>query len=193
MPTILPRRVFVDESMSDRAQDSRAYILGATICQTADLSTVRQEIAGLRLRGQRKVHWREESDKRRRQIVELIARLPLEHVAVVRHGRPGDRPERRRRHAMERLLYELDQADVRDITFESRDSRNDSRDIEMLNAIRSRGVVSLDLQISHVGGRDDAMLWVADALCGVTVKQRTGDITYRETIQARSTVRIIEI
>ncbi len=94
---------------------------------------------------------------------------------------------------MERLLYELDQADVRDITFESRDSRNDSRDIEMLNAIRSRGVVSLDLQISHVGGRDDAMLWVADALCGVTVKQRTGDITYRETIQARSTVRIIEI
>jgi hypothetical protein len=100
--------------MSDRAQDSRAYILGATICQTADLSTVRQEIAGLRLRGQRKVHWREESDKRRRQI-------------------------------------------------------------------------------SHVGGRDDAMLWVADALCGVTVKQRTGDITYRETIQARSTVRIIEI
>jgi hypothetical protein len=139
------------------------------------------------------VHWREESDKRRRQIVELIARLPLEHVVVVRNGHPDDRPERRRRHAMERLLHKLDQADVRDVTFESRDSHNDNRDIEMLNAIRSRGAVSLDLQISHVGGRDDAMLWVADALCGVTVKQRTGDITYRETIQARSTVRIIEI
>ena len=57
---------------------------------------MRQKIVGLRLQGQRKVHWREESD---------------------------------------------------------------NRDIEMLNAIRSRNVVSLDLQISHVGGSDDAMLY----------------------------------
>jgi hypothetical protein len=135
VPTIFPRRAFVEESMSDGARDSRAYILGATICQTADLSTVRQEIAGLRLQGQRKVHWREESDKRRRQIVELIARLPLEHVVVVRNGHPDDRLERRRRHAKERL-HELDQADVRDVTFEYTDSHNDNRDIEMLNAIR---------------------------------------------------------
>jgi hypothetical protein len=47
--------------------------------------------------------------------------------------------------------------------------------------------------MNHAGGRDDAMLWVADALCGVTVKQRTGDTTYLRTIRARSTVRTIEI
>jgi hypothetical protein len=37
------------------------------------------------------------------------------------------------------------------------------------------------------------MLWVPDALCGVTVKQRTGDHTYLEAIQAQSTIRIIGI
>jgi hypothetical protein len=179
--------------MSDRTRDARAYILAATICQTADLPTVRQEVAGLRLKGQQKLHWRDESDKRRRQIAEFIALLPLEHVVVIRNAHPDDRPERRRRHAMERLLHELDQADVKDVTFESRDSHSNNRDREMLNAYRSRRVVSLGLRISHVGGRDDAMLWVADVLCGVTVKQRTGDVTYLEAIQARSFVRIIEI
>jgi hypothetical protein len=145
------------------------------------------------LKGQHKVHWHNESDKRRRQITEFIALLPLEHMVIIRNGHPDDRPERRRRHAMECLLYELDQADVRQIAFEARDSRNDNRDREMLNAIRSRRVVSLDLRISHVGGRDDPMLWVADALCGVTVKQRTGDKTYLESIQKRSAIQIIEI
>ena len=179
--------------MSDRNRDARAYILAATICQAADVSALRQEVAGLRLKGQQKLHWRDESEKRRRQIVEFLALLPLEHLVLVRNGHPDDRPERRRRHAMERLLYELDQAKVREVTFEARDRHNNNRDREMLNAFRSRRVVSLDLRTSHVGGRDDAMLWVADAVCGVTVKQRTGDVTYLEAIQARSAVRIIEI
>jgi hypothetical protein len=112
--------------MSDKARDARAYILAATICLTADLSSVREEVTGLRLKGQRKVHWRDESDKRRRTITECIALLPLEHVVVVRAGHPADCQERRRRHAMERLLHELDRADVKEVTFESRDSRNDS-------------------------------------------------------------------
>ena len=179
--------------MSDRTRDACAYILAATICQTTDLPTLRQKVASLRLKGQQKVHWRDESDKRRRQIAEFIALLPLEHVVVVRKGHPDDGPERRRRHAMERLLYELDQANVRDVAFESRGSRNDNRDRDMLDALRARKTVSPGLRMRHVGGRDDAMLWVADAVCGVTVKQRTGDVTYLEAIQARSAVRIIEI
>lgn len=179
--------------MSDRTQDARAYILAATICRTADLSIVRQEVAGLRLKGQLKLHWRDESDKRRRQIAEFIALLPLEHVVVVRNGHPDDRPERRRRHAMEWLLHELDQADIRDVAFESRGSHNDSRDRDMLDALRARKTVSPGLRMRHVGGRDDAMLWVPDALCGVTVKQRTGDRTYLEAIQAQSTIRMIGI
>jgi hypothetical protein len=179
--------------MSDRIRDARAYILAATICETADLSSVRQEVSGLRLKGQQKVHWRDESDKRRRQIAEFIALLPLEHAVVVRNGHPDDRPERRRRQAMERLMHELDQARVKDVTFESRDDRNDVRDRDMLDALRARKTISPDLRMNHIGGRDDAMLWVADALCGVTVKQRTGDITYLQTIRARSNVRIIEI
>jgi hypothetical protein len=179
--------------MSDRVRDACAYILAATVCQTADLSILRQEVAGLRLKGQQKVHWRDESDKRRRQIAEFIALLPLEHIVIVRNGHPDDRPERRRRQAMERLMHELDQTGIRDVTFESRDDRNDSRDRYMLDALRARKAISLDLRVNHVGGRDDALLWVADALCGVTVKQRTGDITYLQTIRAQSTVRTIEI
>lgn len=69
----------------------------------------------------------------------------------------------------------------------------DNRDRDMLDALRARKTVSPGLRMRHVGGRDDAMLWVPDALCGVTVKQRTGDRTYLEAIQAQSTIRIIGI
>jgi hypothetical protein len=55
----------------------------------------------------------------------MIAAAPLLHLVVVRDGQPGEKPERRRRHCLERLLHELDQLSVGTVTFESRGSKDD--------------------------------------------------------------------
>ena len=66
---------------------------------------------------------------------------------VVRDGRPGEKPERRRQHCMERLLYELDFLDVESVTFESHGPKDDKRDRTMLDALRSKKMVSPTLML----------------------------------------------
>ena len=89
------------------------------------------------------------------------------HVVVVRDGQPGEKPERRRRHYMERLLYELDSLDIDSVTFESRGPKDDKR--------------------------DEPTLWIADAVCGTVVQFRTGDVTYLEAIRAQAELRMLSI
>jgi hypothetical protein len=44
---------------------------------------------GLRSRGQIKVRWRDESTTRRRHIAVAVAESPLQHLVVIRDGRPN--------------------------------------------------------------------------------------------------------
>lgn len=182
---------FLDESQSDRARDPFCYVLAAGICAPADIDAARAGMERLRLRGQRKVHWRDESARRRRQVTAGIAALPLQHVVVVRDGRAGETAERRRRHCLERMLYELDQLGIETAIFESRGPADDRRDRAMLDALRARQVVSPELRMAHVPGPKDPMLWVPDAVCGAITHQRTGDPQYAELLARR--LRIVTI
>lgn len=124
------------------------------------------------------MHWRDESDKRRHLVTEGVAALPLQHVVVIRDGRDSESVERRRRHCLERMLFELDALRIGIATFESRGSADDKRDRDMLDALRARKIVSKDLRIAHTPGRKDALLWVPDVVCGAVTQQRTGDGSY---------------
>lgn len=152
-----------------------------------------QSGTGLRLKGQHKLHWRDEGEKRRQEITETIAAAPLRHLIVVRDGQPGEKPERRRRHCLERLLCELDQVGVGTVTFESRGPKDDKRDRSMLDALRAKKVVATDLRMEHVAGPREALLWVADAVCGAVVQSRTGETVYLEIIQASVEIQVIVI
>ena len=184
---------FVDESQSQAERDPHTYVLAAAVCDVSSVAAARAAIIGLQLRGQRKVHWRNEDDKRRQLIIETVASVPLRHVVVVRDGRPGERPERRRRHCLERLLYELDQLAVLTVTFESRGRKDDQRDRVMLDTLRARRVVAGALRIEHVQGPREAMLWVPDAVCGAIVRERLGEPVYVQTLQASVQLRLIVI
>lgn len=184
---------FLDESQSDRQRDPNSYLLAAAVCSPEVLAPARDAISALKLRGQVKLHWRSESDKRRRLIAEAVAGLPLDHLVVVRDGRPGERTERRRRHCLEQMLYELDQLKVATATFESRGPKDDRRDRQMLDALRTQHYVSAHLQITHMAGPREPMLWIADAVCGAVVQHRVGDSSCLDTVRRDQYVRIIEI
>jgi hypothetical protein len=184
---------FLDESQSYRDLDPDTYVLAASVCGPAMLQPARDTISSLRLRGQRKLHWRDESGPRRQLITDTIAEMPLEHVIVVRDGRTSERPERLRRHCMERMLYELDQLAVATATFESRGRADDGRDRAMLDALRARKMITSELRIAHQRGHEEALLWVADAVCGAVTQQRVGNSGYLKTIVDQVRVQVIGI
>lgn len=184
---------FLDESQSHRDLDPDTYVLAASVCAPVMLQPARHALSNLRLKGQRKLHWRDESEPRRQLITDMIAEMPLEHVIVVRDGRAGERPERRRRHCMERMLYELDQLAVATATFESRGRPDDRRDRAMLDALRARKMITSELRIAHQRGHEEALLWVADAVCGAVTQQRVGNSSYLKTIADQVRVQVIGI
>lgn len=184
---------FLDESQSHRDLDPDTYVLAASVCAPVMLQPARHALSNLRLKGQRKLHWRDESEPRRQLITDMIAEMPLEHVIVVRDGRAGERPERRRRHCMERMLYELDQLAVATATFESRGRPDDRRDRAMLDALRARKMITSELRIAHQRGHEEALLWVADAVCGALTQQRVGNSSYLKTIADQVRVQVIGI
>lgn len=176
---------YVDESMSDSRKDPGTYLLAAGICQPTDQDEIRSQMQALRLKGQQKLHWHDEGHKRRRKIIESVGQLPLMHLIVVRDNMPNVRPERRRRLCIERMLYELDQLAVAEVTFESRGPADDRRDTAMVGALRASKTISAQLRIEHVNGPLEALLWVPDAICGALTADRTGDPSYLAEITAQ--------
>ena len=170
-------RAYVDESLSDHQRDPGTYILAAGIADPEDHDQIRGQLRQLRLRGQHKLHWRDESSKRQQLIITTIEQLPLTHLIVVR-DEDTSRPERRRRLCMERLLFELDQLQIATATFESRGPADDKRDRDMVGQLRARKTITSALRIEHEKGALEPMLWIPDAVCGATTSHRTSNTDY---------------
>lgn len=183
---------FVDESQSYAALDPHTYILAAAVCADEDLEETRAVMGDLKINAP-KVHWRDESDRRRDEIVKTICASPVQHLVVVRDGRQGEKPERRRRHCMEVLVSTLDELDVHSATFESRGPADDNRDRKMLDALRSKKQVRGRLRMEHVAGPRDPLLWIPDALCGAVSQHRVGVTRHLEMLQTEAVVQLVVI
>ena len=98
---------YVDESQPDPRADPGAYLLAAAMLPTEDLQAARAAVRSLLLRGQRKLHWRDENEQRRKLLTAAVADLEALHLVVV-HVDLQASSERRRRLCLRRLLCELD-------------------------------------------------------------------------------------
>ena len=182
---------WVDESGSNSAKDPGTYILSAAVCFAEDVEVSRATTGKLLMRGQRKLHWIDESTQRRRKIIDSIATLPLEHVVVVRsHPESRDKPERRRRKCLERLLIELEALQVNAAVLESRGTHQDGLDMKMLSHLRTRHTVST-IRLHHKTGPSDPMLWVPDACCGAVVDDRCGVPEFFSQIEGKTTIHLV--
>ena len=110
------------------------------------------------LRGQRRWHFTEESDRRRRTILTAIARSGLVRVAVA-HGSGPDRAVRAE--CLRQLTPALLEAGVTRVVIESRAGR-DHQDRQVL-ARALRGV-DRPFGYDHLVPAADAALWLADAV-----------------------------
>jgi hypothetical protein len=65
-------RAWVDESGSDHEKDPGTYVLAAAIGRRTCEDDVREQMARLRLPGQVKLHWRDETERRRATISRTV-------------------------------------------------------------------------------------------------------------------------
>ncbi|NAS25140.1 hypothetical protein GT755_26085 [Herbidospora sp. NEAU-GS84] len=180
-----------DESGSDARLDPGTYLMAVAVGEAHVVPHVREQMRGLLLRGQRKVHWRDESHDRRLKLVDAIADLPVEGFVVVRVAGEADRPERRRRKCLETLFRELSVLECGELVLESRGPADDRRDREMLEHLRRRRSLTAPLRLFHEPGPSEPMLWIPDVLCGAVGHSRTGAGEYLERLASRVTVHLV--
>src|SRR4051812_37106587 len=100
------------------------YLMAAVLVAPYEADRHRADLRALLLRRQPRLHWRDENDKRRAQLIEAVAALRPVGI-VVGAGLDPKRQERARRKCMETLLWELGGHHVVDVVFERRASALD--------------------------------------------------------------------
>ncbi|MEU0521718.1 hypothetical protein [Streptosporangium sp. NPDC006007] len=181
-----------DESGSSERLDPGTYMMAAAMGEPDAVTHLRDAMRSLLLKGQRKVHWHDESSDRRLKVVDAIADMPIEGFVVVRSSGEVDRIERRRRKCLEALFRELDSLGCTHVMLESRGPADDKRDRQMMQHMRKSKELASGLHLSHEPGPKDPMLWIPDVLCGAVGQARVGESKYLDRISSRVTVRVID-
>jgi hypothetical protein len=177
-------RAWGDESKSSYAHDPNTYIFGAVITDGAEAeSTARDRLQSLLLPGQKKIHWRYESDKRRDQIISALGECGLDGFVVTRIGTDDERDERRRRKCFEYFAVQLIQHDVWELTLESRGKTGDALDMAMVKALGAAGTIPTKFRLGHSAGSTNPLLWAADAVCGAVVSSRIGEVRWLRRLE----------
>lgn len=179
---------FGDESGSVASIDPGAYIFAGILLAPSRVGRARDAITALRRPTEKKVHWRDDADKRHVEVIQCIAALPIHGLVVARVGPLSDRAERRRRKCLEAFLNELQNLGCRELTLESRGQHLDRNDMDLLNGLRAQKRLSSGLRVAHRGGPTEPLLWIADAVAGAYVAHRTGNPKYFAQIEELTTV-----
>ena len=142
------------------------YLLAAAITEPDRENEVRERLRNLLMGKSRRLHWRDEGALRRRDIAAAIASCQVRHLVVV--GRPLDarKQERARRLCLEALLIELHRWGVTRVVVEGRKAAQDTRDRRMVDAVRSKGLISREVRLEFLRASDEPLLWIPDAVAG---------------------------
>jgi hypothetical protein len=158
-------RAFLDESSANRGDELQEYLVCAALIDGEDCDSVREQLRPLLLPGQIKLHWTDESERRRRDIVSRIVGLGPMSIVVSHLDARRKRVERYRRKSLEVLYHELVAMETFDLTLECRSDSQDKEDRAHIVGLQSQGL-DRRLRIGHQRGGDEPLLWIADAVLG---------------------------
>ncbi|WP_420366244.1 hypothetical protein AAEP80_05290 [Curtobacterium sp. L3-7] len=164
---IRPLHAWGDESIRSHGLDGPAYLLGASIVDSADADAVRDRLRSLRGADGRKLHWYELDRRHRARVVDVVTTLAASHVVVI--ARPMDLPkqERARSACLERLVWELAGRAASLLTLEARPTALMARDRRAVDTLRIRGVLPPTMRVEHGHPSDEPLLWLPDQVLGM--------------------------
>lgn len=176
-------RAFLDESSANRGEGLQEYLVCAALIDDEDCHSVREQLRPLLKPGQIKLHWTDESERRRREIVSRIVRLGTMNIVVSHLDAHRNRVERYRRKSLELLYHHLIESETFDLTLECRSDSQDRSDRAHIVGLQSQGL-DRRLRLSHQRGGDEPLLWIADAVLGSINAAYTGNASHYEELQA---------
>jgi hypothetical protein len=173
---------FVDESQ--RHGPKGIYIIAAVVV-TDDLDTARQSARSMLLRGQRRFHWRDENDRRRRLMMQRI--IDLDVVCRAYRCQPVTAPQSPRARALclNGLLWDLRRDDINELVIESRQDHNDRQDRRTIANAQRAQRADPGLRYRFSWPESEPMLWLADAVAGAVSASAGGKAEYVEALGVR--------
>jgi len=145
---------FIDESVR-----GRNYGLCATLVPGHGLAAARSHMRSLLISGQRRLHFASESPRRRKVLLQDIAKIPCQSMIHMAVG--GEQVEARAA-ALESLMVELVDRSVERIVLDARQGQ-DHRDRAVI--ARALGLdAGRDIQYQHLSSASEPLLWIPDAV-----------------------------
>ena len=153
---------YADESMRTSGGESM-YLLGATLFY--DENPRLDALVRLKSMGAAKLHWRELGREAQVDVMSAIGGIAAMTTVVVGTPMNPHKQERARRKCLETMIGILIGQGVDELVLEARDSKLDRRDVQLMNAIKSKQR-GLTFTIRHRRGSEDARLWIPDQVLG---------------------------
>ncbi|WP_068924717.1 hypothetical protein [Planobispora rosea] len=185
-----PHSAYVDESMRVSAG---LCLMAAVLVPPVLAEVYRDVLRGLLLSNQRRLHWRDEKDRRRVQLIDAIGALRPCGIVIVGTGLDAARQERARRKCMERLLWELGQHHVTDVVFERRGVDLDEGDRAMVVTLRGRHAMTPRLQVSWESPENEPLLWIPDIVAGAASLAEAGQESYWKGLGDELSVQRLDV
>ncbi|MDE0805589.1 MAG: hypothetical protein OSA99_19995 [Acidimicrobiales bacterium] len=148
-------------AFSDESRRKPHMLMAAVIIDTHAVAAARQEMRTLLLPRQRRLHMTDERQSRRDQILDVVARLPVDGFAVVAIT-SGRRIPDVRADLLRHVAGELIGGGVERWTLDGVEGVERDRDRSVLTThLRSVGA---ELLFDHLPTQADPLLWAADAV-----------------------------
>lgn len=184
------RFAYVDESMRQTPDNDGAYLLAAVVCDAVVRDPVREMLRSLRYQREPRLHWRTEEAPRKTKIAEEIGALALPSTVVIGTPLANSKQERARGKCMEALLPHLEGEGVSQVFLEARTPTLVTRDMRMVDACRSKGLITPGIRVDIAQPSEEPLLWLPDAVAGAVGAARDGQPEYLALI---GEVTIIEV
>lgn len=147
-------QVYVDESKA------KAYLLAAVMVPPGNLTKFRRIMKSFLMPGQGHIHFVNEKDSRRKQI---LSALNAAGVQARIYRVEGLNPIVARAVCLEALMDDLVELEVTSLTLELEESARNSDVVLLRQGLERRGLRA-GVEYRHLGKSAEPILWIADAL-----------------------------
>ncbi len=162
--------MYVDESKA------KAYLLAAVMVPSGNLTKFRRIMKSFLMPGQGHIHFVNEKDSRRKQILQALDELGVQ-ARIYRVA--GLNPIVARAVCIEALMDDLVELQVTSLNFELEESAKNSDVILLRQGLERRGLRAVT-EYKHLGKSAEPILWIADAIAWSYA--RGGDFRRRSLI-----------
>jgi len=145
---------YVDESRAHKGP----YLLIATKIETSSSALIRKELKTFLNKGQKRIHFTNESDGRRKQILAVISNLEIS-CSIYSCSNKKDIEARYR--CINALFQDTGPSGISRVVMEARESQ-DHRDLKWFK--ESRRFESHHIVLAHSLPRTEPLLWIPDAI-----------------------------